>query len=117
MKMQNRLKEVFNRRLYMILFLLSGIVFSCSVPDKSCFKEGGTLLWVYEQHEDMAIKTSIKHTLENSSIIIAQIPWSTNDSSFFNNTAWYFSLAKDHGKSFMIAVDWQRADRSGTIGG
>jgi hypothetical protein len=47
---------------------------------------------------------------------VAQISWSPGDSSFFKNTAWYFSLAKDHGKSFMINIDWQKADRSGTTG-
>ncbi|OYU96171.1 MAG: hypothetical protein CFE21_07090 [Bacteroidetes bacterium B1(2017)] len=91
--------------------------FSCSKSEDLYFREGGALLWINEQHKDTAIKNAVQHTLENSSIIIAQVHWSPHDSSFFDNVAWYFSLAKDHGKSFMIAVDWQKVDRSGTNGG
>jgi hypothetical protein len=99
---------------YLLLFL---ILSSCTITNNWYFKEGGTLLWVDNQLEDTAIKSAVKYTLENSSIIIAQIHWSPYDSSFFKNTAWYFSLAKNHGKSFMIAIDWQKVDRSGTDGG
>jgi len=101
---------------FVILFLLSSIVFSCSVSDNWYLKEGGSLLWINEQHEDHAIKSAVQHTLENSSIIIAQTPWSPDDSSFFINTGWYSSLATYHGKSFMIAIDWLKVDRSGTNG-
>lgn len=118
MPIQNKLYKMLSIRTYVILFLLSGILFSCSgdLSDNWYFKEGGALLWINGQHEDHAIKSAIQHTLENSSVIVAQIPWSPNDSSFFQNTAWYFSLARDHGKSFMIAIDWQKVDRSGTLG-
>jgi len=99
-----------------VLLLIVLVFISCSKPDKWFFKEGGTLLWINSKHSDIAIKSAVKNTLENSSIIIAQIPWSPNDSNFFKNTEWYFSLARDHGKSFMIAIDWQKVDRSGTKG-
>lgn len=115
--MQNRLTPMFNQRRYLILSLLISMVFSCSKSEDLYFKEGGSLLWINGQHEDTAIKNAVQHTLENSSIIIAQIQWSPQDSSFFDNAAWYFSLAKEHGKSFMIAIDWQKVDRSGTNGG
>jgi len=92
------------------------MVFSCSKKEDLYFKEGGSLLWINGKHEDIAIKNAVQHTLENSSIIIAQIHWSPHDSSFFDNAAWYFTLAKDHGKSFMIAIDWQKVDRSGING-
>lgn len=117
MQMQNRLFQIFNLHRFVILSLLISIVFSCSKSEDLYFKEGGSLLWINEQHEDSAIKNAVQHTLENSSIIIAQVHWSPNDSSFFDNAGWYFSLAKEHGKSFMIAIDWQKADRSGTNGG
>jgi len=115
--MQNRLFQIFNQHRFVILILLISIVFSCSKSENFYFKEGGSLLWINEQHEDIAIKSAVKYTLENSSIIIAQLHWSPQDSSFFDNAAWYFSLAKDHGKSFMIAIDWQKVDRLGTNGG
>jgi len=92
------------------------MVFSCSKKEDLYYKEGGSLLWINGKHEDIAIKNAVQHTLENSSIIIAQIHWSPHDSSFFDNAAWYFTLAKDHGKSFMIAIDWQKVDRSGING-
>jgi hypothetical protein len=117
MQMQNSLPHIFIQRGFMILILLASMVFSCSKIEDWYFKEGGSLLWINGKHEDIAIKNAVQHTLENSSIIIAQIHWSPHDSSFFHNVAWYFTLAKDHGKSFMIAIDWQKVDRSGTNGG
>jgi hypothetical protein len=115
MQILSRLLKKSNWNSYVILLVLGTIIFSCSSPNTWYFKEGGTLLWVDSRHEDKAIKSAIQHTLEHSSIFVAQIPWSPNDSSFFKNTAWYFSLAKDHGKSFMIAIDWQKVDRSGAL--
>jgi len=114
--MQNRLSGIFNLHRFVILILLISMVFSCSKKEDLYFKEGGSLLWINGKHEDIAIKNAVQHTLENSSIIIAQIHWSPHDSSFFDNAAWYFTLAKDHGKSFMIAIDWQKVDRSGING-
>ena len=115
--MQNRLVQIYNLYRFVILILLISMLSSCSKSKDFYFREGGSLLWINGQHEDTAIKNAIQHTLENSSIIIAQVNWSPHDISFFDNAAWYFSLAKDHGKSFMIAIDWQKVDRSGTNGG
>jgi hypothetical protein len=117
MQIQNRLFQIFNQHRFAILSILISIVFSCSKSEDLCFKDGGSLLWINEQHEDSAIKNAVKHTLESSSIIIAQVRWNPYDSSFFDNAGWYFSLAKEHGKIFMIAIDWQKTDRSGTNGG
>lgn len=89
---------------------------SCTSSDNWYFKEGGTLMWLDTRHSDKAVKSAIHQNLEHSSIIVAQIPWSPGDSTYFKNTAWYFSLAKDHGKSFMVNIDWQKIDRSGTGG-
>lgn len=75
-----------------------------------------TLLWVNQTHDDNAIKKAVKYTLENNSLVIAQISWSPTDSTFFKNIAWYKSLAKDHHKKLMIAVDWQTPQRTATIG-
>ena len=115
--MQNRLVLIFNLYRFVILFFLISMLSTCSKSEDFYFREGGSLLWINEQHEDTAIKNAVQHTLENSSIIVAQVNWRPHDSSFFDNAAWYFSLAKDHGKRFMIAIDWQKVDRSGTNGG
>lgn len=98
------------------LILIVLISISCSKTNKWYFKEGGSLLWINNKHDEIAIKSAVENILENSSIIIAQIAWSPYDSSFFQNSAWYFSLARDHGKNFMIAIDWQNIERSGTRG-
>ena len=98
------------------LILIVLISISCSKSNKWYFKEGGSLLWINNKHDEIAIKSAVENILENSSIIIAQIAWSPYDSSFFQNSAWYFSLARDHGKNFMIAIDWQNIERSGTRG-
>ena len=99
-----------------ILIVFGSVIFSCSESDNQFYKENGTLLWINGPINDHVIKYGVQQTLENSSVIIAQIPWSPNNKSFFNNIAWYFSLAKDHGKKFMIAIDWQNIDRSSTNG-
>lgn len=117
MQILSRIFERSSWQFYIVIIFFLGNVILCTRPTNIWyFKEGGSLLWVNEKHKDQAIKNAVKHTLENSSIIVAQVPWSPKDSSFFNNTAWYFSLAKDHGKSFMINIDWQVSDRSGTNG-
>lgn len=115
--MQNRLVQIYYLYRFVILVVWIFMLCSCSKSEDFNFREGGSLLWINGQHEDTAIKKAIQYTLENSSIIIAQVHWSPNDSTFFNNAGWYFSLAKDHGKSFMLAIDWQNPDRSGTNGG
>jgi hypothetical protein len=81
------------------------------------FKDVGTLLWVNSQHTDESIKLAVKETLENSSVIVAQIPWSPSDCTFIQNTSWYYQLAIDHGKLFMLNIDWLENNRSGTRGG
>ena len=78
--------------------------------------EIGSLLWVNEFHTDWAIKEAVRHTLDNSSIIIGQISWSPHDSSFFKNASWYHGLAKNHNKKFMLSIDWQNFLRTGTLG-
>jgi hypothetical protein len=80
-------------------------------------KEVGTLLWVTPEHQDEAIKIAVRNTLESSSIIVAQISWSPDNSTFFQNTSWYHQLAKEHGKSFMLNIDWLENNRSKTKGG
>ncbi|MDC1283771.1 hypothetical protein N8Z19_00025 [Saprospiraceae bacterium] len=117
--MQIRYRQLIksNWKIHVFLIVLGSLIISCSISDNTWyFKEGGTLLWVDGRNEDRAIKSAIEQTLEHSSIIVAQISWSPNDTSFYKNTSWYYSLAKDHGKSFMIAIDWQKVNRSGTKG-
>lgn len=116
MKIHRKVCKISNWNCFIVLLLLVVITFSCSSSNTWYFKEGGTLLWVDSRHEDKAIKSAIHYTLEYSSILVAQISWSPNDSSFFKNTAWYCSLARNHGKSFMISIDWQKTNRSGTLG-
>ena len=69
MQMQNRLFQIFNQHRFVILILLISIVFSCSKSEDLYFKEGGSLLWINEQHEDTAIKNAVQHTLENLILI------------------------------------------------
>ena len=98
-------------------FLLSfGLLLSCSEERNVLPYENGTLLWVNSTHSDLAIKKAFKEALEHSSIITAQITWSPTDADFFQNAAWYFNLAKDHGKGFMLNIDWQSSDRLSTNG-
>lgn len=104
----------FKRKYFLILF-----VFLCSCsnsPDNFSQREYGTLLWVGSSQKDSAIKKAVHHTLESSSVIIAQIPWSPNNDTFLKNIEWYSNLAKDHGKILMVNIDWQNNDRTGTRG-
>jgi hypothetical protein len=116
MLIKNLLFKRWHMRIIVLPILFVTVLLSCSLSDKWYFKEGGTLLWINGKHEDSVIKKAVQHTLESSSIIVAQVPWKPNDSSLLVNTAWYSSLAKSHGKSFMISIDWQKLDRTGTNG-
>jgi hypothetical protein len=100
------------------------ILFCCSITMISCkgksddwlFKEVGSMLWVNATMPDTIVKLGVKETLENSSIIIAQVSWSPMDRSFITNVKWYHSLAIESGKSFMLNIDWLKDNRSGTNG-
>lgn len=116
-----------DRRNLLISFLVSILLFvgSCGTSsennssdllDHSVETEIGSLLWVNEFHSDSAVKEAVRHTLDNSTMIIAQISWSPHDSNFFNNASWYHNLAKEHNKKFMLSVEWQDFYRTGTLG-
>lgn len=96
-------------------FILLLLIISCS-NDKWYFKEVGTLLWINELHDDATVKRAIEATLSNSSIIVSQVSWQPYDSLYFKNISWYEKLAREHGKSFMINLDWLKNDRSGIRG-
>ncbi|MEO7175826.1 MAG: hypothetical protein ABI002_08550 [Saprospiraceae bacterium] len=119
--MQNKKKSLFRSyNLHKASLLLITIINLCSCKYYTknwCLPEVGTLLWVTETLTDTAIKLAVTKTLETSTIIIAQVSWSPNDRNFFDNAEWYHSLATDHGKSFMLNVDWLENDRSTTRGG
>lgn len=98
--------------------IVLGLFTSCSsTPEKIFFEEAGTLLWINSSLEDSAIKEAVRQTVENSSLIVAQVSWSPSNEDFENNIEWYHKLASDHGKSFMINLDWQENNRTGMRGG
>ena len=100
-------------------FIFVLLVFSVTSCDSDLnselrFTEYGSLLWLNDQMADNVIKKAVQYTVENSSIIIAQIPWDPSDMLFMNNLDWYSSLAIQHGKGLMINVDWLSNDRQST---
>jgi hypothetical protein len=104
-------------KLIIKLFILFILFTSCNYNvSQNSPKEIGSLLWVNSSMEDSSIKIAVQNTLENSTMIIAQITWSPSDTIFFQNVLWYSNLAKESGKKLMINIDWQKEDRSGTIG-
>ena len=82
-----------NLKRNIFFFLAIFFVTSCNSDLKSelHFTEYGSLLWVNDQIPDNVIKKAVEHTVENSSIIIAQVPWEPNDMQFMNNLDWYNS--------------------------
>ena len=100
------------------IFICIFFLFSCKENRKNFyFREIGTMLWISNEHKDSVVKMIVKETLENSSVIVAQIPWSPKDTTYFNNISWYKQLAENHGKTFMLNVDWQENNRHDTRGG
>lgn len=114
MKVQDKQIKMF---LCKLLIFFAVFLISCENQSTLYLKEYGTLLWINSSHSEAAIKEAVGKTLENASIITAQVSWRPEDSTHFHNASWYFSLAKDHGKSLMISVDWQENERQGTRGG
>ena len=98
-------------------YLLWILLLSCDTPsnDWKPFKVG-TLLWVNEVMPDSIVKLAVKETLENSSLVVAQISWSPTDTIFLNNAQWYHLLAKESGAAFMLNIDWLENDRADTRG-
>lgn len=105
---------------YHIFFIVFFMLFTtCDNIDKSgvtYFKEYGSLLWVNNKMPDSIVKKAVKETIENSSLIIAQVPWHPNSKTIIENINWYYRLAKDHGKDLMINIDWLNNERTGTRG-
>lgn len=108
---------------FSVLFI-SAFIFSCGGEIKEADSEVskpnktdiGSLMWVNETHSDSAVKEMVKHTLDNSTFIVAQVSWSPFDSSFFDNARWYYDLAVEHNKKFMLNLDWQNFNRNGANG-
>lgn len=99
---------------FIALIIVLRLFSSCNTnTEQIFFEEAGTLLWVDSTLDDVAIKEAVRQTIENSSIIVAQVSWSPGNEDFFKNIEWYSKLASDHGKSFMINIDWQENNRSG----
>ncbi len=105
------------RIVFILLFVLFTSCDRVNSKDETYFKEYGSLLWVNNTMPDSIVKKAVKETLENSSMIIAQVHWNPNPNTIIENINWYSNLAKEHGKNLMINVDWLNNDRKGTSGG
>ena len=99
-----------------ISFSLSALISCDSEIDNISFKEVGALIWVNESMSDSLVKIAVKETLQNSSLVISQISWSPTDRSFMKNVEWYYSLALESHKKFMLNIDWLENNRSDTRG-
>lgn len=116
MRLLKKLRDIIR---FFNFVLIIVFVSACNVVIDNDYSktEYGSLLWVNEHMADSVIKIAVEKTLDNSSIIIAQIPWDPSDNSFTQNIDWYSSLAKDHGKSLMINIDWLSNDRKSVRNG
>jgi len=94
--------------------ILIFLLFSCSKERKPM--EFGTLLWVNDSMSDSLIRSVVSDCFDNTSMIVCQITWAPNDTSFFKNVEWYKKLANDGEKLFMLNLDWQNLNRTGTSG-
>lgn len=101
--------------LILIIFIISSCNFSKNARTNNA--EYGSLLWVNNKMPDSIVKKAVKYTVENSSLIIAQIPWEPNDKKSINYIEWYNTLAVQHGKSLMINIDWLSNNRNSTRNG
>lgn len=102
--------------LFWSCFVFILILFFCSCSNERNPMEFGTLLWVDKTMPDSLVKKAVKVCLDNTSMIACQITWSPNDTSFFKNVEWYGKLANEGKKSFMLNLDWQNLNRTGTSG-
>jgi hypothetical protein len=107
-------KTAYKRITFFVLSLL--FISSCDsdISTNSYFTEYGSLLWVNNQMPDDVVKKAVKETVENSSVIIAQVPWAPSDKQFLENIDWYNTLAIQHGKELMINIDWLSNNRKTT---
>ena len=76
----------------------------------------GSLLWINGNHADIAIKKAVRAVVENSNIVVAQVTWNKFEPHLIKDIEWYHNLALEHGKHFMINIDWLRQSRDATSG-
>ena len=113
------LKNIKNVVIYIILVsLLIGafVIYTINRHQLKDPKFISSMLWIDEYHKNETIEKVIDIWLNQSSGIVAQLPWGDNK-SFFQSLDWYNKIARLHHKQFMINIDWQRNDRHGTRGG
>jgi hypothetical protein len=100
-----------------VLIIVMLISLACSnIKNRVYFPDYGSLLWVNEAHSDTVVKKVVDETLDYSTIIIAQVPWTLNDSTSVDNINWYCELARSHGKKLMVNIDWLSNTREGPRG-
>lgn len=76
----------------------------------------GAIYWTPPQAVDSVVRKGVKHILDNSDILTAQIPWEPADTSFINRVKWIADLAHDHGRGLIINLDWLADNRKGIRG-
>jgi len=107
-----RVSSLFSNGLVFIFIFLLG---SCSNERKPM--EFGTLLWVDKCMPDSLVRRAVKDCYDNTTMIVCQISWAPNDTSFLKNVEWYRNLATEGNKTFMLNIDWQNLNRTGSNGG
>lgn len=106
-----RVSSIFSNGLVVMVTFLLG---SCSNERKPM--EFGSLLWVDKCMSDSVVRRAVKECFDNTSMIVCQISWAPNDTTFLNNVDWYRNLANEGNKAFMLNLDWQNLNRTGSSG-
>ncbi|WP_139921396.1 glycosyl hydrolase 53 family protein [Hymenobacter sp. DG01] len=66
----------------------------------------GTIYWKPQQASDTVIKQGVKHLLDNSEILTAQIQWEPGTKDFLDRVKWIADLAHEHQRSLIVNLDW-----------
>ena len=77
----------------------------------------GLAYWPPQGAPDDLIKAGVGATLENSEVILVQVPWSPHGRSAAEMTSWMGGVAKSHGHGLVVALDWMEPSRDSLLGG
>ncbi len=101
----------------MALVCFAGMA-SASPPPRRTF-EMGMIFWPPqgEATERKTIERGIGLTVEGSDHLLVQLPWSPTQPEVAARANWIASIAREHGRSLAIAVDWMEATRDLVLGG
>jgi hypothetical protein len=72
--------------------------------------------WPPSDVADSVVKAGVGATLENSEVVLVQVPWHPERTPAYKSSSWLAGVARQHGHGLLIALDWMEPTRDELLG-